>query len=192
MSDEREDDPAFVKYWLRMGASREQIEQVAADVLNRSFATTVGKSSMSDMEKVQRERISREQALMATAQTWAQRSTCLRLQVGAIVHREGRILVCGYNGAAAGTAHCHADHCGPEKGPCLRCVHAEANCIAFAAKHGIALDRTSMYCTDSPCMDCAKLIINAGIREVVFLREYRDSSPLRYLSDAGVQYFIYA
>jgi dCMP deaminase len=133
-------------------------------------------------------RISRTEALMACASIWQKRSTCLRLQVGAVVAVEGRIIVCGYNGAPATLGHCTPDICGPDK-PCTRTVHAEANCIAYAARNGLALARTTMYCTDSPCMDCAKLIINSGIREVCFARKYRDESPLTYLSAAGVTWW---
>lgn len=126
--------------------------------------------------------------MMACAAAWQRRSTCLRLQVGAVVSLDGRIVVCGYNGAPAGIPHCTPVNCGPEK-PCTRTVHAEANCIAYAARNGLALGGATMYCTDSPCMDCAKLIINSGIRELYFGRRYRDDSPLSYLSDAGVQWW---
>jgi len=123
---------------------------------------------------------------MTIALIIADRSTCLRLQVGAIVAREGRILVSGYNGAPSGIPHCNSSNCGPDK-PCTRTVHAEANCIAFAAKHGISLRGGVMYTTDSPCLPCAHLIINAGILQVTYKREYRDIVPLEWLRAAGVE-----
>jgi dCMP deaminase len=130
-------------------------------------------------------RISRNQALMDCAWTWQKRSTCLRLHVGAIVAREGRILVTGYNGAPSGIEHCNPENCGPDS-PCTRAVHAEANCIAFAARHGISLQGTQLVTTDSPCVDCAKLIINAGIKDVLYWRPYRDISPLKLFAYGGV------
>lgn len=130
-------------------------------------------------------RISRDDFLARAACLVALRSTCLRLQVGSVVALDGRILVSGYNGAPAGMKHCTPDICGPDK-PCTRTVHAEANCIAFAARHGIELAGSFMYSTDSPCMECAKLIINAGIKGLFYQREYRDKRPIDLLIDAGV------
>jgi dCMP deaminase len=120
----------------------------------------------------------------------AQRSTCLRLNVGALVAREGRILVTGYNGAPAGTPHCTPENCGPDT-PCIRAVHAEANCIAFAAKFGISLRGAEMFTTDSPCSNCSHLIINSGIIKVTYKREYRDLTPLNWLQTAGVKTLLY-
>lgn len=131
------------------------------------------------------DRISRDQALMESALIWQKRSTCLRLQVGAIVAFDGRTLATGYNGAPKWRPHCTPDICGPDK-PCERTVHAEANCIAFAARHGIALIGSVMYTTDSPCKECAKLIINAGIARIVYLRAYRDDQPLVYLAESCI------
>lgn len=127
---------------------------------------------------------------MEAARLVARRSTCLRLQVGSVVAREGRILVTGYNGAPSGMPHCTPETCGPDK-PCYRAVHAEANCVAFAGKYGISLDRATMYSTDSPCLTCAMLIINSGIVELVYDRNYRDSTPLDLLGQAGVQAYGY-
>jgi dCMP deaminase len=74
---------------------------------------------------------------------------------------------------------------GPDGG-CIRTVHAELNAIAFAARKGIALEGSSLYCTDSPCLGCAKAIINAGIVSMFYLRLYRDQSGIELLSKAGV------
>lgn len=124
---------------------------------------------------------------MQAAQLAALRSTCLRLQVGSVVALDGRILVTGYNGAPSGQPHCAPEFCGPDK-PCTRTVHAEANCIAFAAKHGISLAGASMYSTDSPCLDCAKLLINSGIKGLHYQRAYRDTAPLELLEMAGIKF----
>lgn len=128
----------------------------------------------------------RASKLLEHAKIEADSSTCNRLNVGAVIARNGRIIVSGYNGAPS-----HLTHCGPEcypgGPPCKRAVHAEANAIAFAAKYGIATDGATMVSTDSPCLECARLIINAGIKEVYYSREYRDTLPLKELQDAGVR-----
>lgn len=136
-------------------------------------------------------RISRNEVLMEAARLAARRSTCLRLQVGAILERRGRIVVWGYGGAPAGRPHCNPTNCGPDR-PCTRTVHAEANCLYFAARHGIETDGTVMWTTDSPCRICAEGIINAGIVAVIYDREYRDQEPLMMLRDAGLVVTKYA
>src|SRR5687767_3879721 len=115
-------------------------------------------------------RVSRDQMLMEVAQAVAKRGTCSRKQVGVVVARDGRVLVTGYNGTPAGMAHCRHDYQTGE--PCIDSVHAEANAIAFAARHGAKLDGAEMFTTYSPCLACAKLIINAGIVRVVMCEMY--------------------
>lgn len=124
-----------------------------------------------------------QELLMRTAWLWSQRSTCSRLRVGAVVARDTRILVQGYNGAPAGMRHCR--HVDDE--PCSVSVHSEANCISFAAKEGIRLSDATLYCTHAPCEGCAKLIINSGISEVVFDKTYRSAMGLVLLADASVR-----
>jgi dCMP deaminase len=122
---------------------------------------------------------------MNAARLAAQRSSCLRLQVGAVLVRSGRVVVWGYNGTPAGQPHCTAADCGPDK-PCTKTVHAEANCVYFAARLGIETLDTVMYTTDSPCKTCAEAIINAGIVEVVYEEPYRDLSPVETLEASGI------
>ena len=129
-------------------------------------------------------RLTRDEFLIGAAMLVAKRSTCLRLQVGAVLAREGRIIVTGYNGTPSGFMHCSPETCGPDK-PCTNTVHAEANCIYFAARHGLATHGTTLYTTDSPCPKCCEAIINAGIERVVYSRKYRDS-PLHMLGISGV------
>lgn len=129
-------------------------------------------------------RLSRDELLVNIAQLVAKRSTCQRASVGAILAREGRIFSMGYNGAPAGLPHC--DHGSDNLIPCRRTVHAEANAIAFAAKNGVPTNLCDLYCTHSPCNDCAKLIINAGIARVIYVEPYRDPDPIQLLHDAGV------
>lgn len=123
---------------------------------------------------------------MDVAVLYKRRSTCLRRQVGAVLSREGRIISTGYGGAPAGVPHCSPETCGPDK-PCIRTIHAEANVIAFAAKYGVSTESTTLYCTASPCIECAKLLMNAGIVRVVYDEEYRDTSPVILLESVGIR-----
>jgi dCMP deaminase len=127
-------------------------------------------------------RPSREKILVENAFDWAQRSTCDRLHVGALVHRDGRILVTGYNGAPAGLPHCDFEHTTED---CLA-VHAEQNCIAYAARWGIVLDGAEMVVTHQPCLPCARSIVNAGIQHVTYVHPYRLVDGLSLLLDAGI------
>lgn len=132
-------------------------------------------------------RLSRNRMAMEMALTAAKRSTCNRRQVGAIVMLDGRPLSIGYAGSPAGTPHCLDEGCiiGPDGG-CIRTQHAEANAIAWAARKGIALQSATLYVTLSPCLSCAKLIINAGIRDVWYHEEYRVLDGPIYLRASGV------
>lgn len=134
---------------------------------------------------MERQRPSRDEVLVKHAELVAQRSTCLRNQVGAVLARRGRIISTGYNGTPSNMPHCNARDCGPDHA-CTKTVHAEANAIAFAARYGIETEGATLYTQVSPCNDCAKLIINAGIYRVVYTDNYRDTSPLLMLEDAGI------
>ena len=106
----------------------------------------------------------------------ATRSTCIAFPVGAIIVKDRQVLATGYNGSPSGSVHCTArGFCYPGLKSCAesktlpsRAVHAEANAIAQAAKHGIPTDGASIYVTLEPCISCLKLIISAGIREVFY------------------------
>jgi dCMP deaminase len=138
----------------------------------------------------------RDDTLMMVALTYEQRSTCDRNHVGAVISIDGRIIVTGYNGAPAGMPHCtHEDMTlylpGHEPLPrrdtgCKVAVHAEANAIAFAAKHGLRVDGATLHTTLSPCYACSQFIINAGLVRVVFNRPYRDPSGIDLLREAGI------
>lgn len=147
-------------------------------------------------------RPSTDHVLMTTAFAWAEKSTCTRAQVGAVISRRGRSFSSGYNGAPSGMPHCnHECNCGlqPLPGdwehdkwcmilqPCINVVHAEANAIAFAARYGVGTDGAEIHCTRIPCLTCAGLIINAGIVRVVWYEEHRDMEGLRRLGEAGLE-----
>lgn len=132
-------------------------------------------------------RIGRDQMLMEMAIIASKRSTCTRKQVGAVIARDGRPISIGYAGAPPGMPHCTDAGCllGPDGG-CIRTQHAERAAIAFAAREGIATEKAWLYVTVSPCYDCAKMIIGAGIRDVYYLTKYRKTEGLDLLGEAGV------
>lgn len=132
-------------------------------------------------------RISRETAFARIVRTLEERSTCTRRKVGALIVLEGRILSTGYAGSPAGLGHCLELGClvGPDGG-CQRTIHAEANAIAFAAHHGIALKGGELWCSLTPCLSCAKLIVNSGISRVHALEEYRDAAGVELLQSAKI------
>lgn len=134
-------------------------------------------------------RISRDEMLMEIAYVISHRGTCPRAKVGAVISNGARIISSGYVGAPAGQAHCTDTEVGciiGAHGGCIRTVHAESNAIAFAARKGIPTEDSTLYCTLSPCGECAKLVINAGVSRVVFHNPYRDSGGLTLLESAGV------
>jgi dCMP deaminase len=123
--------------------------------------------------------------LMDVAEVMSQRGTCSRLSVGAIISKNTRVVSSGWNGAVAGAPHCvHLD----DK-PCEVAAHAEENAIVYAARAGISTDGASMYCTHAPCSKCARLIVNAGIKEVFYRTLYRSSSGLDLLKASGVDIY---
>ena len=119
--------------------------------------------------------------LMITRQV-AERSTCLRAKVGAVIVREKNILATGYNGSPAGLPHCLDVGCliyksttpsGEVEDNCFRTIHAEINAIAQAAKNGHAIRDADIYITHTPCIHCFKVLINTGISRVVFEKDYK-------------------
>jgi dCMP deaminase len=133
----------------------------------------------------QEERLSRNDMLMSVAMLMAQRGTCTRLKVGAIITVDSRIVGSGYVGAPQRIDHCNSSNCHPDK-PCTRTIHAEQNAIAFCARYGTPTEGCTIYCTHQPCAQCARLIIQAGIVKVVYGMEYRDPEGLNLLKQAGV------
>lgn len=127
-------------------------------------------------------RISRSELFMETAKLIAMRSHCPKKQVGAVLIRDNRIIATGYNGVLPGEKHSSAI----TTDGITHTVHAEANLIAFCAKFGLATNSTILYITMSPCEKCAEIIIQAGIKEVVYLEEYRDTAGLTKLRENDV------
>lgn len=139
--------------------------------------------------------------MLGHARLAAQRGTCSRLQVGAVIARRGRPISTGYNGNVSGVAHCHHPIeevkflvgqvivARVEGTGCETAMHAEANAIAFAARHGVATEGADLYVTHQPCLACARLIINAGIWNVFFEHPYRRSEGLDLLLEVGVEVY---
>lgn len=117
----------------------------------------------------------------------ATRATCDRLHVGAVIAREKAILATGYNGAPRGLPHC--DDAGHEMvdGHCVRAVHAEANAITQAARHGVKIDGATIYVTHAPCYGCLKLVINAGIVRIVFAGAYGDRRGFEHVAKLDIE-----
>ena len=128
---------------------------------------------------------------MEIARLVATRSTCQRRQVGAVLVRDKRILSTGYNGAPSGMEHCTLQGClreqmgipSGERYELCRSVHAEQNAIIQAAKHGISIDGATLYCTHSPCLICAKILVQAGVRKCFYADGYEDSRAFEMLGN---------
>ncbi|MFC1550308.1 cytidine/deoxycytidylate deaminase family protein [Candidatus Neomarinimicrobiota bacterium] len=119
-------------------------------------------------------RVSWEKYFMNIAQVVASRATCDRKKVGAVIVRDKNILSTGYNGSLSGLPHCEENGHEMENDHCVRTIHAEANAIVQAARNGVAINKSEIYITASPCYTCFKMIANAGIRRIYFGEFYRD------------------
>ena len=118
------------------------------------------------------------------ARIWAENSYCKRRQVGALVVKDKMIISDGYNGTPSGFENVCEDENNVTKPYVL---HAEANAITKLARSGNNSDGSTLYVTDAPCIECAKLIIQAGIRRVVYARQYRLDDGLQLLRRAGIE-----
>lgn len=127
-----------------------------------------------------------DEYFMEVARTVASRATCPRASVGAVLVRGHRILTTGYNGAPRGVAHCSEIGCEMVSGHCVRSTHAEANAVVQGALHGVSLEGATAYCTHQPCVNCAKLLISAGIVRIVYSDAYVDPFSQQMLAEAGV------
>jgi dCMP deaminase len=138
-----------------------------------------------------------DEYFMGVAELAAQRSTCLRRHVGAVIVKDRHIVSTGYNGAPRGLTHC-----GDREGGCLRqqlgvpsgekhelcrALHAEQNAIIQAASLGQSIENATIYVTNQPCAICAKMIINAGIKRIVVKEGYPDKLAIEILGEAGLE-----
>ncbi len=124
----------------------------------------------------------------------SKRSTCLRRKVGALIVKDKRILATGYNGTPRGLPHCSETGCLREKldippgerHELCRGLHAEQNALLQASLHGVSVKDGILYCTNQPCIICAKMLINAGIKEVVTEDGYPDKMAMDFFNQAGI------
>jgi dCMP deaminase len=127
----------------------------------------------------------------------AERSTCLRHHIGAVIVRDKRILTTGYNGAAANTKDCLTLGClrnqlnipSGQRHEICRAIHAEQNAIIQGGFTGISIKGATLYCTHSPCILCAKMIVNAGIKKVVMSEVYPDNSYADLFQEANIDHY---
>ncbi len=124
-----------------------------------------------------------DKAYLRMAHTWAELSHCTRKKVGALIVRDGRIISDGYNGTPAG----FENSCENDEGETHWFVlHAEANAILKVARSTNDCEGATLYLTLSPCKDCSKLVLQAGIRRVVYAMDYKDTTGIDFLRNAGV------
>lgn len=132
---------------------------------------------------------------MDMAKLAARRSSCLRRAVGAVLVKDRRLLATGYNGVPSGVTHCEVAGClrerlgvpSGERHELCRGLHAEQNAIIQAAFHGVSIRDSVLYCTNLPCVICAKMLINAGVRRIVYLEGYADSLTAEMLAEVGLE-----
>ncbi|MFA7077941.1 MAG: cytidine/deoxycytidylate deaminase family protein [Syntrophomonas sp.] len=135
-----------------------------------------------------------DEYFLELAELVASRSTCLRRHVGAVLVRKERIIATGYNGAPRGLGHCLEIGCLREeldipsghRYELCRGVHAEQNAIINAAYYGVSTEDTVLYCTNQPCIICARILINAGISKVVHRGNFKDDLAMQFMQEAGI------
>jgi len=140
-------------------------------------------------------RLGSDEYFLKIASVVAERSTCRRHHMGAVAVKDKHILTTGFNGAPAGQKDCLELGClrdelnipsGTRQEIC-RAIHAEQNVIIQAALHGISLEGSTIYCTHTPCVLCAKMLVNARIKRFISFREYDDSSFVDLFHEAGIE-----
>lgn len=136
------------------------------------------------MEEKDKKQAELDSRYIRMAQIWAENSYCKRRQVGAIIVKDKMIISDGYNGTPSGFENICEDDNGLTKPYVL---HAEANAITKIARSGNNSDGATLYVTSSPCIECAKLIIQAGIKRVVYSEEYRLTDGIDLLRRAGIE-----
>jgi len=149
---------------------------------------------MAKKAAVKRKRPDWDEYFLGIAKLISERSTCLRRSVGALIVKNKRILTTGYNGTPSGITHCEVVGClrdklkvpSGERHELCRGLHAEQNAIIQAALHGVDIHGGTLYCTNQPCSICAKMLINAGIKEVVMESGYPDEMAKEFFEEAGV------
>jgi dCMP deaminase len=146
-------------------------------------------------EQIPVDRPSYDEYFMEMAHVVSKRSTCLRRRVGAILVKNKHILSTGYNGAPKGMHHCSEVGClrvnqhipSGERHELCRGLHAEQNAIIQAAVFGVSIQGSLLYCTNTPCVVCVKMLINAGVQEIIFAGEYSDKLAKDMIKESGIK-----
>ncbi len=136
-----------------------------------------------------------DEYFLSIAELVSKRSTCMRRKVGAVLVKQKRILATGYNGAPSNIKHCEKTGCLREKlgvpsgqrHELCRGLHAEQNSLLQAALHGVSVEGSKLYATSQPCIICAKMLINAGIKQLVISGPYPDKMAKEFLKEAGIE-----
>lgn len=144
-------------------------------------------------------RLSWDQYFMEICYLVSKRSTCIRRQIGAIIVKDKRILSTGYNGVPIKIEHCFDRGClreklnipSGEKHELCRGLHAEQNAIIQAGLYGISVKDSILYCTHQPCIVCAKMLINVGIKKIIFEGSYPDNLSLEMLKEANIELVLF-
>lgn len=136
------------------------------------------------MDRAREKKLRYDKAYLRMAKTWSELSHCARKQVGAIIVKDGMIISDGYNGAPSGFDNCCENDAGETHWYVL---HAEANAILKVAKSTHNCSDATLYLTLSPCRDCSKLVVQSGIKRVVFINSYKDTSGVDFLKEAGIE-----
>jgi len=143
---------------------------------------------------MKRKRPSYDEYFMKMAYLAASRSTCLRRHVGAVLVKDKHVLSTGYNGPPKGLKHCDETGClrqrldvpSGERHEICRGLHAEQNAIIQAAVFGVSIKDSFLYVTNTPCVVCAKMLINAGVKEIIYDGDYPDDLAMEMLSDSKI------
>lgn len=144
---------------------------------------------------VSHRRPSWDEYFLEVAKLVSKRATCLRRSVGALLVKDKRILATGYNGAPTGLAHCLDTGClreklripSGERHELCKALHAEQNALIQASLYGIPVKGSTLYATNQPCVICAKMLINAGIKEIVIAEGYPDKMAMEFLKEAKIK-----
>lgn len=145
------------------------------------------------------DRPSWDEYFMGLANQVATRTTCLRRAVGCVLVRDRRIIATGYNGAPTGLRHCGEVGClrqqlnvpSGQKHELCRALHAEQNALIQAARYGLSVEGATVYVNTQPCVLCAKMLINAGITEIVYQNPYPDELSMSMLEESGITLRVY-
>jgi len=205
----RESDPKTWEEFLRIDerdlgkneeASGQQvkkcIEMADFNIINDSSIDKLNEKTNSLLKEIEIRipRPSWDEYFMKQAALVAERSTCLRHNVGAVIVKNKRIMTTGYNGAASGSKDCLQQGClrnemnikSGERHEICRAIHAEQNAIIQAALHGADISGGTLYCTHTPCLICAKMLANSKIRDIVTYGNYPDENAIKFLDEQGI------